>query len=352
MRTHTGIRKSEEGLVSIVVAILIMLLLSLIVIAMAGNANRERRQALDRQLSDQAFYNAETAINDVIKYLYDNPGAARERKDSCDTTYLGGGSIDGDANSYSCVLYDKDPPTIEIDDLTTSGSKTYPIEALDSAGVPRNINTLEITWDDWNNDTITSGCDFTSGNSPLPPSLPADCTVGGVRLDFINTSNAENRKLLTERMYTAFLLPHASSGGTLQISGSYPDLQGVVGQANCSGQPGQRICSVKIEDIQLPKVAIHVKALYKNVDVTICGSFDTGGCASSQPVNFNNAQIMVDATGRATDILRRVQVRVPAQAQYRNAEFALQTKDSICKKIVVERFPDSAGSNDPRCPID
>lgn len=351
-----GIRKNEDGLVSIVVAVLIMLLLSLIVIAMAQNAGRERRQALDRQLSDQAFYNAESGINDVVSYLYGDSAALRERK-TCDLSFLGtDGNIDGEANRYTCVMYDKDPSTIEIDDLDTASSKTFPIEALDNLGNPRKINTLEITWDDWNGNNVASGCNFVSGNTPLPTRLPDNCEIGGVRLDVVNTTNTDNRADLMRRTSTSYLLPHATSGGTLQILGAgyYPDNQGLVSQANCSGGvSGRRTCSVKIEQIDLERMAIHIKALYKSVDVTICGSFDTVGCASSQAVNFNNAQIMVDATGKATDILRRVQVRIPAQPQYRNAEFALQSKDSICKLIEVRRYPDNAQSIDStRCPID
>lgn len=64
------IKSDERGVVAIIVAVLLMTVLSLIVLATSQNSTREQRETIDRQLSDQAFYNAETGINDVANYLY------------------------------------------------------------------------------------------------------------------------------------------------------------------------------------------------------------------------------------------------------------------------------------------
>ncbi|MCA9330399.1 hypothetical protein KDA11_07130, partial [Candidatus Saccharibacteria bacterium] len=68
-KNHLSIKHNEQGIVSIFVTIIIILLMSLIILAMVRNATREGRQSLDRQLSDQAFYNAESGINDWTKFI-------------------------------------------------------------------------------------------------------------------------------------------------------------------------------------------------------------------------------------------------------------------------------------------
>ena len=67
MRTKLKqLQKDQNGIASIIIVVVIILILTLVVLAMSRNANREQRQALDRQLSSAAFYAAESGINDTI----------------------------------------------------------------------------------------------------------------------------------------------------------------------------------------------------------------------------------------------------------------------------------------------
>ena len=50
---------------------------------------------------------------------------------------------------------------------------------------------------------------------------------------------------------------------------------------------------------------------------------------------LRDGQAEVDATGRAADVLRRIQVRVPIKRNFIFPEFALGTADSICKRFVT-----------------
>src|SRR4051812_1988899 len=100
---HTDAR----GVVSIIVTILIMLVLSLIILGFAQLVRREQRQSLDRQLSTQAFYAAETGVNDAIKAL--NNSVLTGKKSDCDPDGLGLGAnvnkLDASGTvSYVCVL--------------------------------------------------------------------------------------------------------------------------------------------------------------------------------------------------------------------------------------------------------
>jgi len=345
-----------------IVVVLIMLVLTLIAIAMSKNANNESRQALDRQLGDQAYYNAESGINDVINYLYknpSNPAVAVEQIDDCQwyktaTPTLGDGLIDADGiNRYTCLLYNKAPKTLEFDNIGLSDSKIVPIEVLNENGdasVP--LGSLNISWDDADATGSVAGCDFTSGSPPLPVSLPNNCTVGGVRVDIIRPQ--PNRTQLAQFTTNAFLLPHRNAGGLLAALPIYPDNQGIISNARCDGKKydgsdAPRRCNMTITNLGAGQLVLHIRSLYKPTDVSVNGT-DT----SSAPVRFTNAQVMVDATGKANDVLRRVQVRLPVKPQYYLANFGIQTRDSICKVMQVTRTPanEASTTNTTDCPID
>ena len=56
-------------MVAILVTMNLMIVISLIVLGFAQISRRNQRQSLDRQLSTQAFYAAETAVNDAADLI-------------------------------------------------------------------------------------------------------------------------------------------------------------------------------------------------------------------------------------------------------------------------------------------
>ena len=149
--------RDEGGVVSILVTVVFILLLSMIVLAMAENSNREQRQSLDRQLSDQAFYNAESGISDWAKYLQENSGT-RVTKTKCDLSEGGftgvppTGTVDSEVNRYTCVTYDKQPRSIEQKPLPTDAAKFYPLKGT------QKIQSLRLQWNANPSGSVTSGC--------------------------------------------------------------------------------------------------------------------------------------------------------------------------------------------------
>jgi Tfp pilus assembly protein PilX len=355
----TSIKSNQEGIVSIVVTVILMLIMTLIVLAMSQNSSREQRQALDRQLSDQAFYSAESGINDVSYYLYKYPNMAikAEKCGEFETNVSAAATAAGDppvtlngnvdstgVNRYTCALYNKAPLSIEYQKLGISESKVVPIQAVDAAGSPVIVKKLQISWSDSAdpNGAITGDCSFNSGS----PVLPSSCGYGGVRAELINASNT--REAMSKLSFIAYLLPNATTGSSISVVGkNYPENQGVINSVDCDGPPAPRRCTTTIDDINLASFFLHVRSLYRPTDLSISAYNDSG------QLLLKNSQITIDVTGKASDVLRRVQVRVPAQAQYTYPEFGIQTKDSICKLIgVTPNNAQAVSSNGNSCPID
>jgi hypothetical protein len=52
---------------------------------------------------------------------------------------------------------------------------------------------------------------------------------------------------------------------------------------------------------------------------------------------MEGAQAVIDSTGKAQDVLRRIQVNVPLRATSQNelSDYAIQSTDAICKRFSV-----------------
>ena len=102
-----------------------MLVISLIVLGFAQIARRNQRQSLDRQLSTQAFYAAETGVNDAANLV--KSAASVPAKTSCTDT--GGGfysalpSSNIDATNkvtYTCLMVNPAPGSLVYSNVGTS----------------------------------------------------------------------------------------------------------------------------------------------------------------------------------------------------------------------------------------
>lgn len=362
-QTKKQLHSNQDGIVAIIVAVTLTVLMSLMVLAISQSSSREQRQAIDRQLSDQAFYNAESGINDVANYLYRNigtvPAIPIDKKECMPPIPTSGGvTINytlpdaSGVNKYTCLLYDKAPKTIQYDNLSISTPKVIPIQAVDDAAAPLIINSLTFSWDDATdrNANITGNCDFTGGSSVLPPDC-ASVGHGGLRVESITP--APNRDVIRQLSLSAFLLPANSGGSDIEIGPlSFPDSQGIFSQSNCvpASTTGVRRCSKTINGFNRSTLFLNLRSIYRPVNVTISGRDILGN-----EIRFKDTQIVIDSTGKASDVLRRLQVRIPANSQYSFPGFALQSRDSVCKVLEVIKNDDGSGnvsSADPAaCPI-
>src|SRR5665213_517516 len=75
-------QKDESGVVAIIVVMILVTILALIRVGFSKLMNREVRQALDRQLSVEAYYAAESGTNDAKSYL-SNPNRSLSAYKGC-----------------------------------------------------------------------------------------------------------------------------------------------------------------------------------------------------------------------------------------------------------------------------
>lgn len=320
-------RQRQSGIVSIMVTMIMIMVISLIVLGFAAVARNEQRSTADNQLSTQAYYAAESGINDARAAIdgFIAKGQRVPDKTSCadDTvnypSLANGKAIDTTHNvSYSCVLISTDNSSV----VNTLGYASTTIPLISGSG---NFKQITLQWTAGkNNSTSTVGCNTAIGQWPTTWS----CTYPVVRIDMVNTDTGTlNRSAWANNTATMFLVPEAGGGR--------PNTKFTPGVGNVQIVPvscgNNGPCSVDIQPLQgfnSSQFYLRASTLYvNNTQLTI---------TSSNPgQKFMGAQAQIDVTGKAQDVLRRILVAVNLTNTSPVPDYALMSTDSICKRYEI-----------------
>src|SRR5687767_10949862 len=193
--TRKSFRYSQVGMVSIMTTMVLMIVISLIVLGFAQLSRRNQRETLDRQLSTQAFYAAESGVNDVRELIQNAIATGTvtvPEKDDCTGSGPAGfyASLNPDIDApksvkYTCVLVDASPEVLRYSDVGT----TSIVVPLISAG--GNFSTLKFDWQSKITGNPTTGCPTTTG-SIFSPTSSWTCGYGVLRVDLVPTNGTFN----------------------------------------------------------------------------------------------------------------------------------------------------------------
>src|ERR1019366_6721948 len=115
--------RNEQGFASLIIAITLVIVLSLLTVGFAQLMRNEQNQVTNRQLNSQAYYAAESGINDAARAL--NAGYVQDKKYCGPSTdnpatvpgakYLKDQKINGSSTSteWTCLLINPAPTSLE-----------------------------------------------------------------------------------------------------------------------------------------------------------------------------------------------------------------------------------------------
>lgn len=345
VKRRPHLRQDQRGLASILVTLILMLIISLIVVGFARLARREQRQTLDDQLSTQAFYAAESGINDAVQALKSNPALGGNYTGCGDfgSAAFGAGAAakstldSGTGVKYTCLLVNMAPDNLKYNPVNTDNSTIVSITPQSG----QLVNSVTIGWQDPDpaNKTFCTGTDQFKPQAYTPASQQWPCPTGVLRADVLPGSAVGNRATLNSASKTVFLFPSSSAD-----SFNYDtDGSGEVVTGNCDATHTPTYCSATISfGTNQSQVYLRLRSIYRSTSVNITATKSTGGAAT-----LTGTQAIVDATGQARDVLRRIQVRVPIGGQGTIPEYAIQSGDSICKRLLIDPTNGTATNGGP-----
>jgi Tfp pilus assembly protein PilX len=319
------LNKNQQGIVSIMMTIVMILVISLIVLGLAQISRREVRKATDTQLSSQAFYAAESGVNDVINLIHANGDVATPNPTCTLTAPYSTGLTPTIAPgiSYSCVIVD--PASNRIPGDISSSPSVYSLATTSATG----LSSVTFKWGPGGGQsTSTIGCSTAALGQvdvfpTASPTNPWSCHYAVLRVDLVNAASLD-RAALINATKTYFLVPNRTGS----VGSGSSILQG----ASCSGG----VCSATINMSASNSYYARVTGIYTDGSLTICGN----GCAAE----FAD-QVTIDVTGKAQDVLRRVKVSVNLNGGNQNSEAAaaIMSGDSICKRFKLNQNGTATG---------
>ena len=320
-------KSSEQGMTAIFVTMILIFVISLLVLGFALLSRREQRTSLDSQLSTQAYYAAESGVNDAAGAIQNqlNTGGAIAAKTACvdSAPYkfnATGESILSapDGVSYTCVLIDPAPKTLTFKNVGADGVVIPMTSASGNA-----FNTITITWQPSpGQETAPVNCSVPT--TQLPTSTAWVCKYPMLRMTTV-PGNVLSRAALMVNARTAFLMPQSAGSGSMSIGANAQ----VLG-AHCTVTECKMVISAGGTS---NKYFMRLNALYRQTSNISITATDTTGAG----VGLVGAQAIVDSTGKAQDVLRRIVVAVDLTDANANKlpTAALTTGDSVCKRFTV-----------------
>jgi len=324
-----GLGAYSQGFISIFSVLIIMSILTLIVIGFTTVTQRAQSRTLDNQLNTQAYYAAESGVNAAISYLNAGGGSKTDCQGVTGSSFFTGYNNGLDSSlgvGYSCVLVSLVNPTLSVS-VPVQGLTLTPVTLPLNSSTSQRIKSFQIEWSS------------TTGLATIPTintlnSATAWATnnyLGLVRVDLVPNDNSANlnRDALATNSYTFFLYP-TTSGATSSFNISNgTNNQGEILYSRCVANSTSCTATINFSSPQAAKFIMRLQSVYSPTSVTIKNGTDV----NNSPTSWKDGQAVIDVTGRANDIFRRIQVYKRLTKNGPTAPFAVQSADSVCKVL-------------------
>ncbi|PID32561.1 hypothetical protein CR956_01805 [Candidatus Saccharibacteria bacterium] len=356
--------KQQRGATAIFIVIFAMLLLSIIAISFLGTMLREKGRSLDDELSESAYDSALAGVEDGKRALEACAkgkavacSAIKEKK--CDTTSRAGivTETDGEVKIRSKTFGGGKNELNQAYTCVKVNRKTNEYKgrlgADDSVIVPLKgdggYDQVEVSWHNINDG---DGYNF---NNPLNPSLsslsswerPALFKAQYMQYSKGTLKPAEFND--DGKAHTVFLYPNdvGSASHDIKLKDLRRDGSAEPVEVKCQSSPGivGYVCSTKLILPPMPNRVAYLRltSMYKSAHFQV-KLLD----GASAVVKFDGVQPIIDSTGRANDVYRRVEARV--EAVDRNFPFPRATIDisnNFCKNFSLTENDFFGGSCNP-----
>jgi Tfp pilus assembly protein PilX len=237
LRTDS-LRANEGGFASLVVGLVLVVVLALLTVGFAQLSFHEQRQALDNQLATQAYYAAESGINDALSDMTTNinpsTGAPYITAANASASNCMGGLPAGALTSnpvisaatgvsYSCLLVNFNTSDLEYTNVQPDESRT----TVTATSQP--LTQLTISWASTDNRTA-----LPASITGLKPS--AAWTYPAVLQFSITPLGSTTRNNLIGNSFTVFAYPQAGGGNTVnyQAYSASPGSDGQIVVCQCA----------------------------------------------------------------------------------------------------------------------
>ncbi len=370
----------EQGFVSLFTVVFFMLLITIITVGFLRIMAAEERQSLDNDLNASAAAAAQSGVEDaeraILKYNAlpgSDPLKAQLQtaltSSNCNALFSSGtisaalnlnnnGSINNQAGLnqyYTCLSVNLNTPDY-IGQSSAGKSQFVPL-------VPQGGAQFDTMLVSWHLVSSTIGTEGDGQPSSYAPGVLLPQVTGGIgswssqgypaylRVELYGYPNGNfNRGKIDQLTHSVFLVPNSSSNaaavssatsinfGTVDPRGANQNKINLTG-IRCTGNPpnvpiGTYACTARLT---LPAGSPSTSNTYFLRITPEYGAahFQVQLLRGAAVVNFGGVEPIIDSTGRASDVFRRIQTRIRLDNTAVLPEYAAESANDICKTMQV-----------------
>ncbi len=366
-------KTKEEGAASMIVVIFMSIILTIVTIGFIRIAINEQRDSTDDDLTARAYYAAESGLEDAKRAIQEDlagtlNGALNEN--TCDPPgvvaeydpVLSTGAFDIE---YTCMLLDYTPDTIRSELSSANQTKQYDVNPVNQS-TPANTDIGSITMD-WHFDALPEndgdGLVGGGGSVNIRPqgalSIPQFGTwsfPAMMEVTFLSypSGNFTRGDIEVAKILVSPTAPGGSNGSTptsVFIGGTASAaVDGRVLGADCVDNDNGMVCSMEFDFSgmdQSRQLVMRLTNLYRSTSFEL--SMQGTAAQGSPTLLFDDAQVVVDVTGRAGGVYRRVEAALELSSPEFVPNHAIQSATDICKDFsftnVASEFGGIAGTS-------
>lgn len=374
----------QQGFVSLFSVIFFMLFVTVITVGFLRIMTAEQRQALDNDLSASALAAAQSGVEDakraILRYYSMSPSDPQYTafKDALTTTDCNAltaspsvrtalglnedGNIVGNSDinqSYSCLSVNLNSPDYESSS-PVGVSDFIPLRTNNAAG----FDQIKISWHRLSNSVGSEGDGIPANYAPFTQ-LPTTGTWNAQRYPaylrvqlYGHPKDNFNRDELRDLSHTYVLIP-GQLGTPGAVSANTPlnfgtdDPRG--GAADPSGFDQTKLNVRAVQCLPAPGSNIGSYACTATLELPAGGAFSSNNNNyymrvtplygqshfrlvlhhNGSAVQMDGVQPIIDVTGKAEDVYRRLLTRVKVNPAGSLPEYAVESADTICKNMQV-----------------
>ena len=368
----------KKGAVSIFAVIFSTLLLTVLTVSFMGLMISAQQRAINNDLSQSAYDSALAGVEDAKRVVRacanDNDDACSALEAASDCQVVARAKVNGSVDqpetviasnsssgqsfdqAYTCVNIDMD----SVDYLFEAQSGRAHIVPLRATRTIKKITIEWFTLEDNNKDPARTPTSSPAGSTSLPPVASWNSSAPSlIRAQLITPGESFSLSSLDESSSsrTLFLRPaNMSSGSTsgmptanIQVSqaaqpratsgdGSYSNsVSPVVCSSNYANNGFSCSVTLDLADDQVISTGasnnalLRVDSLYKGANVRVTLHSQDGS-----EIKFDDVQPVVDSTGRASTLFRRVEARLRMGTDFPYPSYVADVQNNLCKNFSVD----------------
>jgi len=299
------IHNKQSGMTAIMLAMFLAIVISLLAVGFATLVRKDQTETLDKTLSYQAQYAAESGINKIISYIDSTPNPIV--REGCGDNQVAEGAPETSFNIGQAQI------TCAVWDFNLKETVATPSKDKSFTGGFTNVNSINVKWQ-------SSGGVYDSASPSLPGSLEDNKPV-------ISMSIAQKDNFNTIKHY--YIVPTAEVNSYTVYSPGY-SFETVPAIANATCDTASKNCSIKVDGFNISTEYL-VNLSFLNY------SDDSGSITIDSTGEYKNTtQYKIDVNAKAQDITKRVIVYYSKENSGGPSSVLNVSSSGMCKNYQVD----------------